>query len=318
MAHEIDMSVAGGSAAFAREPAWHGLGKVLPDVMTGAEAIQAAGLGWKVEKRQLMRLNKDQIVFPEDDTYSVVREDTDKTLGVVSGKYQPCQNDELSGFLDAVIGTGAKIESAGALHGGKRIWFLCNLKESFDVVPGDQVKPYALFVNGHDGRTRLRVLPTTVRVVCANTLTVATNGETLGCTIVHNGKLTENVERARESLGLVHTAVERMKIEAKFLAAKQVRQDDLARFFVRQVEGMNLSKERAEVVLHQIAVVSRDEINNLTGMRGSAWAAYNAFSEWVDHAQRRTGLDARVESIWMGEGARQKSRAWGQLLALRP
>jgi hypothetical protein len=147
-------------------------------------------------------------------------------------------------------------------------------------------------------------------------LTVATNGETLGCTIVHNGKLTENVERARESLGLVHTAVERMKIEAKFLAAKQVRQDDLARFFVRQVEGMKLSKERAEVVLHQIAVVSHDEINNLTGMRGSAWAAYNAFSEWVDHAQRRTGLDARVESIWMGEGARQKSRAWGQLLAM--
>jgi phage/plasmid-like protein (TIGR03299 family) len=316
MAHEIDMSVAGGSAAFAREPAWHGLGKVLPDVMTGAEAIQAAGLGWKVGKRQLLRHNNLGLIVQEKDTFAVVRDDTQATLGIVSNQYTPCQNDELSGFLDAVIGTGARIESAGALHGGRKVWFLCNLQESFEVVPGDEVKPYALFVNGHDGRTRLRVLPTTVRVVCANTLTVATNGETLGCTIVHNGKLTENVERARESLGLVHTAVERMKIEAKFLAAKQVRQDDLARFFVRQVEGMKFSKERAELVLQQIAIVSQDETNNLTGMRGSAWAAYNAFSEWVDHAQRRTGLDARVESIWMGEGARQKSRAWGQLLAL--
>jgi phage/plasmid-like protein (TIGR03299 family) len=316
MAHEIDMSVAGGSAAFAREPAWHGLGKVLPDVMTGAEAIQAAGLGWKVGKRQLLRHNNLGLIVQEKDTFAVVRDDTEKTLGIVSDQYTPCQNEELSGFLDAVIGTGARIESAGALHGGRKVWFLCNLKESFEVVPGDEVEPYALFVNGHDGRTRLRVLPTTVRVVCANTLTVATNGDTLGTTIVHNGRLTENVKRAQESLGLVHTAVERMKLEAKFLAAKQVRQDDLAKFFVQQVEGMKLSKERAEVVLHQIAVVSHDEINNLTGMRGSAWAAYNAFSEWVDHAQRRTGLDARVESIWMGEGARQKSRAWGQLLAM--
>jgi len=316
MAHEIDMTVEGGAAAFAREPAWHGLGKVMAGTMTATEAIQAAGLDWEVQKRQMARPNGGGWMTEEKDCFAVVRKDTDKTLGIVSDRYQPCQNKELSSFLDAVIGAGAKIESAGALFGGKKVWFLCSLKDSFDVVPGDQIKPYALFINGHDGKTRLRVLPTTVRVVCNNTLTLATGKDSFGMTIVHDGRLTENVNRARESLGLVYYATERMEREAKELAGKQVRQSQLAAFFVQQVELMKFTKERSELVLQQLSTLNVGEQNNMRGMEGSAWSAFNSYSEWVDHATRRTGADARTESIWMGEGAKQKTRAWNQLLAL--
>lgn len=316
MAHEIDMTTGRAAAAFARTPAWHKLGRVLPNAMTTAEAIREAGLEWTVGMRPLFWVDNKGQMKGVDDKRAVIRTDTDRVLGVVGGQYVPCQNADLTGFLDAVIGLGAKIESAGALHGGRKVWFLCSLGESFDVVPGDPVHPYALFMNGHDGTTRLRVVPTSVRVVCQNTLTLATDRETLGMTIRHDGRLNANIEQAREALGLVYTRSQRMEREAKALAAKQLRTDELSKFFVRQVEKLKFHKEREELVMQELAMLLESGTNTLPGIRGTAWAMYNAWSEWVDHAPRRTGADARLESIWTGEGHRQKAAAWEDALAV--
>mgnify|MGYP003340883482 CR=1 FL=1 len=137
MAHEIDMTTGKAAAAFARTPAWHRLGKVLPSTMTSMEAIREAGLDWQVDLRPMFRpCNQGQMVSMPDKR-AVVRADTDRVLGVVGNQFVPCQNADLAGFLDSVIGLGAKIESAGSLHGGRKIWFLCALGESYDVVPGE-------------------------------------------------------------------------------------------------------------------------------------------------------------------------------------
>ena len=316
MAHEIDESRGFAAAAFARTPAWHKLGKVLDSTFTAEEAIVAAGLDWTVEKRQLWRGNSSGQMVEESDTYAVVRQDTDRTLGIVHQMFQAYQNTQLADFLNAVIGLGAKLESAGSLHNGQKVWFLASLAESYDVIPGDQVNSYALFLNGHDGRTKFRVIPTKVRVVCQNTLSLATKNETVGMTIRHDGKLMENVEQAKVALGLVHTISQRLEIQSKALAATQMRQADLAAYFVRQVDALQFSEDRKREVMQELAVLEAAETNNLPGMRGTAWAAYNIFSEWVDHAPRRTGPDARLESIWMGAGNRQKNAAWTSALAL--
>lgn len=316
MGHEIDQTKGFAAAAFAREPAWHRLGTVLESTFTAEQGIEAAGLNWTVEKQQLWRYKHGVELVPEPKTYSVVRTDTDKTLGIVHDTYAPCQNSELADFLNAVIGQGAKLESAGSLYGGAKVWFLCSLKESYDIIPGDQMNSYALFMNGHDGRTRLRVVPTNVRVVCQNTLSLATKKETVGMTIRHDGRLKENIEQAKVALGLVHTTSQRLEIEAKALAATQMRQAELAAFFAKQVDALQFKEDRKREVMQELAILEAAETNNLPGMRGTAWAAYNIWSEWVDHAQRRTSPDARLESIWMGAGNRQKNAAWESALAL--
>ena len=61
MSHEFE------SSFFVRREAWHGLGTVLENPPSNArEAIKAAGLDWKVEKRPLyFKKGESKLVFPE-------------------------------------------------------------------------------------------------------------------------------------------------------------------------------------------------------------------------------------------------------------
>lgn len=322
MAHEIDMT--GGFARFAaaRQGAWHRLGRVLPDLMTSKEAMEYGGLDWSVSLRENFTLNKDGVHMRIPGSFSVVRDDSDSVLGLVKSRYVPCQNSELQGFLDAVIGQGAKIETVGSLRGGATVWFLCSLKDSFEVVPGDPIKPYALFTNSHDGTSKGRVLPTAIRVVCANTFQMALDamerkkGKVSGITFRHDGNMKDKIEAARVSLGLVHTAAERMEIEAKALAKKDMLSAELSNYLKDQIEMLGFEKERNEQIAREVSGYLMSSTCDIKGIRGTAWAAYNAFSEWVDHAPRKMGEAQRLESIWMGEGCKLKLKAWSAALAL--
>ena len=60
-------------------------------------------------------------------------------------------------------------ETAGSLHGGRRVWVLAKLPEHIEV-GGDPVRPYVLLMNSHDGSTAVVAASTPIRVVCQNTL----------------------------------------------------------------------------------------------------------------------------------------------------
>ena len=42
------------------------------------------------------------------------------------------------------------METAGSLKGGKVVWALAKVKESFDIFGGDEVGAYLLFSNTHE------------------------------------------------------------------------------------------------------------------------------------------------------------------------
>jgi hypothetical protein len=50
--------------------------------------------------------------------------------------------------------------------------------------------------------------------------------------------------------------------------------------------------------------------NRLPGVSGSLWAAFNGVTEWQDHRKKRQNSNQRLSSIWFGESARIKSRAF--------
>ncbi len=50
MAHEIDITTGAAAVFVTGEPAWHRLGKVIESATTSSEAIQLAGLDWRVEQ----------------------------------------------------------------------------------------------------------------------------------------------------------------------------------------------------------------------------------------------------------------------------
>ena len=60
-----------------------------------------------------------------DEFVANVRTDTRAVIGVVGKRYRVFQNREAFDFMDALVGDKlAMYETAGSLHGGRRVWML--------------------------------------------------------------------------------------------------------------------------------------------------------------------------------------------------
>jgi phage/plasmid-like protein (TIGR03299 family) len=170
MAHNITNE--DGMAYFGEVP-WHGLGVSVSHLMTSEEALREANLNWSVNLEPVFLASGVEV--PK--TFAVVREDTQRALGIVGSRYTPLQNSDAFAFADALLPEGeGRYETAGSLNGGERVWMLAKVHEG-EVVPGDLTQDYLLLTNRHDGLGPFQVLLTSVRVVCNNTLTRALNSK---------------------------------------------------------------------------------------------------------------------------------------------
>jgi phage/plasmid-like protein (TIGR03299 family) len=228
MAHEIDTTTGTAAVFVTGTPAWHRLGRVIAEAASSAEAIRLAGLDWEVAQWPLLACGPTTLEEPAGryvpcpGMLANVRMDTGAVLGVVSRDYRVFQNASAFDFMDAIVGEGlARYETAGALKGGRRVWMLAKMPQDVHVTGDDVVRPYLLLTNSHDGSMALRMIPTTVRVVCQNTLNLALgrarSGE--GLTIRHCESLDGRVQEARAKLGLLTERVEQFADEARQLAA---------------------------------------------------------------------------------------------------
>jgi Domain of unknown function (DUF932) len=139
-----------------RQTPWHGLGAVLDQPPTTiAEAIERSGLGWRVE-REPIAIDRGDAATVDDwwlprreeipGWWANVRQDTRQVLGIVGDRYRIVQNIEAFQFVDQLIGSAMHFETAGSLHGGRRVWVLAQLPEHIEV-GGDPVRPYVLLMN---------------------------------------------------------------------------------------------------------------------------------------------------------------------------
>lgn len=139
-----------------REVPWHGLGAVLDrPPATIAEAIEASGLGWRVE-REPIAVDRGDVALADSiwdprceaisGYWATVRQDTRQVLGIVGDRYRVLQNRDAFAFVDELLGSSMHFETAGSLHGGRRVWVLATLPERIQV-GGDPVRPLVLLMN---------------------------------------------------------------------------------------------------------------------------------------------------------------------------
>ena len=305
---------------------WHGLGTELDNPATSAEAIAAAKLDWKVECHPLtteipavegVRKHPKKITIPEK--YCTVRVDKGVPLGIVGRLYTPLQNSEAFSFFDSVVGEKlAMYHVAGSLGIGETIWILAKLPNDIRIVGTDDIThKYLLLTNKHDGTMSLRMFFTPIRVVCQNTLSAALSvrkaGE--GIALRHFPDIHKKAEFARKTLGMAINYYDDLSEAFNALARFEVSESWLTDY----VEAVmpNLTNKEASTRLINIREGMRgcfeSESNLLPGIQGTAWAAYNAVTEFVDHRRKVPKLDQdltrRLESIWLGSGAVIKERA---------
>lgn len=338
MAHEIFQH---DNVVLHKNRAWHGLGIVVESAPSPQEALKIAGLDWEVEQWPLAATNGDTRLIVESHVLNI-RADTHSQLGVVGKGYQPIQNRELAEFAAALSEMdGVKVETAGSIRNGQKVWFLLR-GESFAVKDRDEMKPYILVSNGHDGGTAIRCTPTTVRVVCSNTLhMVIPRFEAEGkiksaqpaCFAArHTGSIKDKLEDAKRALNLYGKSLEENKHLIDTLAARDMTSEQVKRFFLEcyvrdfgsvsdKPENDKQQKQR-DVALSAVGGMLKRFEQEESVLGASAWTALNAYTGWIQHDRKLRRLDPtareelRLHSCLFGVDADRTTAAYAAALTI--
>jgi phage/plasmid-like protein (TIGR03299 family) len=331
MAHELEINAEGTANAFlVGQPAWHNLGTVLDNPPSVAEAIKLAGLDYPIVTVPLQAQVGPFGLQGLDTGYkALVLERTVNghierdVLSVVSDTYEPVQNSEVFEFFQPAIEAGyCSFESAGSLYGGKRVWALARINgcES-DVVAGDPIKSYFLLVNSHDGTKRVTCGGTDIRVVCANTEKMATGRGSEMIKIKHTKGVHVALDQVRNIVDFQKNRFEATLEQMRALARVGVDSVTLAKYvrevFEPEILLSNPKEHTRDVAYARLlskiipafeGVGAAGRGNNLPGVRGTLWGAFNAVTGYLNH-DRGHGEVTRLESLWFGTSQKTTVRA---------
>lgn len=183
------------SMFYVRKTPWHGLGTRVEFALDSKEALVAAGLDWKVIQKSIM--TDDGNLIPG--FKANIRNTDHQLLGVVTDRYKVVQNTDAFAFTDQLLGEGVSYETAGSLQNGRRTWILAKLPQRY-IISGDEIEPYLVFMNSHDGTGSIKAAMTPIRVVCQNTLNLALNTAKRVWSTNHTGDMKGKIMDARDSL----------------------------------------------------------------------------------------------------------------------
>ena len=379
MAHEIQ---ANDSLLLHSKPAWHGLGNIIDEDLTAVQAGRRAGMFWDVGSYDLAAYSMEAMEAMEklntavrlgdikeiQRLYAIIEagkigveshranvrvdetdgQDVKSLLGVVGADYKIAQNQELAEFTDALAQTGkVVIESVGSIRGGKRVWFL-GRGEAFTIGGTDKVYPYVLVSNGHDGTSSIRVTPTTVRVVCSNTMHQVIprldEGQ-LGkaaIAIRHTGSLKDKLQAAREAMLQYGEHTARNRDMMLRMNRTEITRDQAVKMFgtsyvnegfkVTTADELNsndkkvsgLAKKRLDRMnaARDLFLARYDEEKAKVGNGDTVWMAFNALTGHYQHDRASAAntdeerVAKKIESNLFGLGVQRTHRALELALSL--
>lgn len=306
------MSAAVESMAWVGEVPWHGLGvEVSPD-LSPEEMLKVSGLDWNAVKRPL-RFDDGQGGSKLTGTYALVRDKDNKILSnSVSKNWEPIQNKQAFEFFSEFCESGEmKMETAGSLSGGKFVFGLARIQESFMLPGRDRVDAFLLFSNPHLVGNSINIMFTPIRVVCANTLAMALDGaSTARFRHIHTAKF--DPEEAKLALGLAKGNLKEFRNVAEFLTKKRYTPENLEQYFKTLFPTSNDDQsDDAMPGFSRRAALCAANVDAQPGAEmseGSWWQAFNTVTFAGDHLFSRTN-DTRLKNSWFGWMRQKKMEA---------
>lgn len=303
MSHDLDTTDGVTSFADARTDAWHQLGQSGLGLFTAEQAMAEAKLGgWNVRKSPMFTVVEgQQLEMPG--RFAIVRNNPVvagrlDVLGSVGTKYTIIQNEEHAAFLNALVDeSGAHFETAGALAGGAKVFITMKLPGHMKIGGVDQVDTYLVAMNSHDGTGSFTVLVTPVRVVCQNTLNVAIAAATQKFRIRHTKGATNAVQEAREALDMTFNYLGEFQETAERLINTELTQvsfeEIIRREFGAAEDAAKATITRADAQIEQMEWLFAEACTQ-ENVCHTAWAGFNALTEWFDHYSPVKGNDREM------------------------
>jgi phage/plasmid-like protein (TIGR03299 family) len=310
MAHLVEIVNGKAQMAYAGEKPWHRLGVEVPADLTPQQMLEAAGLDWTVEKYPLFANIGDERIPTSAE--ALVRSSDNKVLSIVTDSWNPVQNYEAFEFFNEFVQAGdMEMNTAGSLRGGRQVWALAKVKNSFfELFGGDRTEGFLLFSNPHQFGKAIDVRFTAIRVVCNNTLTLSLDAGSKNAVRLDH-RTVFNPEKVKETLGIATGKLERYKEMAAFLGSKQYKKENIVEYFNR-VFPLTTNKEvPADKPASRAARLAVNAVEAQPGAEfaeGSFWQLYNASTFVIDHKLGRSD-DSRMSSAWFGYNKERKIKA---------
>ena len=318
MAHEVEMIDGEAQMAYAGRKPWHGLGVEVSNDLTPAQIMAKAGLDWEVEKMPLSFTNRGG-KLQSVNKHALVRSHDSKVLDVIGDDWNPVQNAQAFEFFSEYVLAGdMEMNTAGSLKGGKNVFALAKIKESFDILGEDQVDSYLLFSNPHEYGKAIDVRFTPIRVVCNNTLTFSLQSASKNSVKVgHRTKF--NADIVKQQMGLASQKFAQYKEMAEFLSTKRFSVESLIQYYNEVFPYTHKASEAPTKVedLSKNAKAAFDVLYTQPGAQygeGTWWQALNSVTYLTDHKMGRSS-DTRMQSAWFGINQSRKLKAANKAVA---
>lgn len=329
MAHEIDTQKGFAGFASLKQPAWHGLGTVVEERITIADALHYGGLDFEVLKTPNVHRFPDGLEQVSKESFFTYRTDTNFILGDKLGKgYTVMQNKIALDLVDELVSKQAMtIETVGSLGNGAKVFVTLKNETPIDLGNNDLTEQYLVLLNGHDGNTAISAYFTNVRVVCQNTLNASLGNCTHKHTVRHTATAKDHLTEALKIMGVIQQNAEDDKQAYQRMKAKQFT-DKMFSHYLGNIfftpEEMTDFKNgdtgvistRKKNVIAEVVNFAHTGIGQDLAGEGTAFWAYNAITGYFSNQKVYKDTEVRMDNLLWGTDAQVMNRA--AELALKP
>lgn len=306
------------SGFFVRQPAWHGLGEVLPEPPNNAsEALEQAGLNWRVDLCPMSTLSVTEERI--NTSYkAIVRSSDDRVLGIVKDRWESYQNaDAFEWTVPLIESKHWTYEAAGSLRQGEQCWILLK-QDEVEIVSNDLLRQYLMVVVAHDGKSANYVQPTSIRVVCQNTLNQALNEQGVARFAVRHSQFVKmNMEQIKNLLNITTAAFEEQRAVFTKMAQKQIKKKKITEvldtlFPIEGLEGRTQTTALKKRSVLEDAIEHGSGIQE-NGLAGTNYGVYVGISEALEHFLGGERIKDRGENILFFNGRKVLDKAFDLL-----
>lgn len=331
------------------ESAWHNLGTVAA-FNSASEAVRESDMDWNIHKIGASYKLPDGTEIYDDSAYALWREPTildpswvRLSRNLVSPDYSFMQNVDVANSVDFLAeSTGWRFATCAALGNGETFFVCLDMGES--TLVGETFRRYFTFGETRNGAKSAIGYVSRIRAVCSNTFNLGIRQASSRMDITHRATMRIEADELMQIVAEAHKAG--ANVDAAITALAEIRIDDVQfsdmldatapmPTMPRIMTMPNLTgtmaekRKSAEYVYDQkvrtvnktrdsiVAEWNRSNDELAPVLRGTAYAAFNAVTEYVTHKHgtfnaRGKSMSASNRAEWdlMGDGAKMRDNAY--------
>jgi phage/plasmid-like protein (TIGR03299 family) len=258
------------------------------------------------------------------DKKAVVRTDNGAYLGTVGKDYEPVQPVRIYEMVNSMLdATGGEITGVINMHRGSVFGVVLHLNTA-EYLPGDAVELNFLMLAAHNGMYGILGRALSRRLFCLNQVPSSTKLFNLKHTRFVEGRL----DVATKMLSYYDKEIASFNSNMKQLVDFRMNTSATKRFVntlypVAKKETKRSESIRTNQISNLIDLLHTGRgVNEVAGLKGTGWHAFNALSEFVNHERTtrvkegRDESEVRFEAINFGSGNDLMQRGLGILLEM--